>query len=324
MHPEAPHACSGEPIASHTLARSGVLKRIARDGKVYQTQSHFHSIYDNDGVVVPRLRGISTVSVFPGFCPKHDKLLFAPVEDEPITFTPEQVFLIGFRDLTRELFLKEKMLRGLKQTGIWQGDMGDPACRQLVNMMRGLRLGTLRAISRLKEEKAWLDSAWRSRAFDQLHSYTIEIEPLIPVVCSAIVTPAFGFDGNRLANIKTSAKEFLGFCLIPTVDRCSTALFSWDPKNALAVSELLETFERVPAGAKASALVRFALGEAENCAIAPVWWDQLDGVNQRAIITLLNVSTPPETERGNPHSVEMDELRSTVLTERWSSRRLSQ
>jgi SEC-C motif len=51
-HPDAPEACEGRPIESHTLQRSKSLQMIADQGHVYRFR---HVIADDDKIVIRRI-----------------------------------------------------------------------------------------------------------------------------------------------------------------------------------------------------------------------------------------------------------------------------
>ena len=59
-----------------------------------------------------------------GFCDKHDNSMFQPVERQSVPLTAHSCFLLGFRAISHELFLKKAKLRGLKLMREW--DCGEP------------------------------------------------------------------------------------------------------------------------------------------------------------------------------------------------------
>jgi hypothetical protein len=80
-------ACSGNIVRAHTVSKSGSLSHIAKDGHIYAFKTSVQSIARVDGLLQPKMVGVNQASTFTGFCGKHDKDLFAPVEDAPITFS---------------------------------------------------------------------------------------------------------------------------------------------------------------------------------------------------------------------------------------------
>ena len=81
LHPTAPEGCSGKIISSHTIQKSGPLKTISKNGEVYSMRGAGDRLIENNGKLIPQKRGISTVSVFPGFCSHHDNEFFLEIEN---------------------------------------------------------------------------------------------------------------------------------------------------------------------------------------------------------------------------------------------------
>src|SRR5215213_9220766 len=89
LHPEAGTSCKG---------------KIARDGHVYGFGADFGSLHKHKGELVPELIGVSDASTFTGFCSHHDDRAFAPLEKVPFEATAEQVFLLTYRSVCREVY----------------------------------------------------------------------------------------------------------------------------------------------------------------------------------------------------------------------------
>ena len=73
--------CSGKIIEAHTVSKSGSLRKIARNGKVNHFKPDINALFDTGGKLVLREVGVGQASTFPGFCARHDKELFAAIED---------------------------------------------------------------------------------------------------------------------------------------------------------------------------------------------------------------------------------------------------
>ena len=99
--------CVNTTSQSHTVPKSGSLRRIARDGHVYSLILRLEAQRKPEGKFVPRLLGINRASTFTGFCSKHDNNIFQPLEKSKFTGTQEQCFLLGYRALAREIYTKK-------------------------------------------------------------------------------------------------------------------------------------------------------------------------------------------------------------------------
>ena len=99
--------CPNRPVATHTLARSTFLKKLAEEGHVYSYNPRLNRVASSGPPVsVPEKRGIKNTSTFPGFCQTHDASLFSVVENKPFANTAEQVFMLAYRATCYELYMK--------------------------------------------------------------------------------------------------------------------------------------------------------------------------------------------------------------------------
>ncbi len=112
--------CSGGIICSHTVQRSGPLSAIAMNGHVYgfdflgQPDAECHFPY--------KLIGLRQASTFTGFCSWHDAEMFRVLETQPFTATKEQLFLLAYRALSKEIYAKRFAIRNLPL--LRKGDVG--------------------------------------------------------------------------------------------------------------------------------------------------------------------------------------------------------
>ena len=91
------YACNGKIVHAHIIPRSQ-LDQIA-------TQGHVHAVPTRLSAIMQMQRstfettdiGVRKFSVLNCFCARHDKALFAPLEDKPIIFSPEQLTLLHYR-----------------------------------------------------------------------------------------------------------------------------------------------------------------------------------------------------------------------------------
>src|SRR5687768_16231274 len=117
LHPHASaENCRGGIIQAHTLQRSGVLSRIARDNHVYSYIPTVHTLNRTGGRFEAKLTGIRKASTFTGFCAEHDKSMFADLEDRDFSGDPKQVFLLAYRAASMELYKKAQGVATINAT----------------------------------------------------------------------------------------------------------------------------------------------------------------------------------------------------------------
>ena len=101
--------CSGGIIKAHSLSKKASIERIARKQHVYGFNWSIKKIKGNGRSLVPKKFGIREASTFTGFCQKHDGVLFKPLDTAPFLPTSEQIGLLMYRVLCREIMGKMRM-----------------------------------------------------------------------------------------------------------------------------------------------------------------------------------------------------------------------
>jgi hypothetical protein len=94
-------ACTSKAIKSHSIQNSRTLDLLARDGhvKMIVQNPRRDSLTIDFGDV-----GRNDASTFSGFCSEHDAKLFLAIDNHPFNSNnPEQLFLLAYRSVAREL-----------------------------------------------------------------------------------------------------------------------------------------------------------------------------------------------------------------------------
>lgn len=287
LHPNAgTSTCEGQIIRAHTIQRNGGLNRIARNGHVYSVLKHgpmFRETTKPENLR-PNLVGIRTASTFTGFCARHDDELFAPIEKESFTATPEQVALLGYRAISHELYLKEhtRNLAPLQR----DMDKGLPSSIQQMHqeMVMLFQAGVSKAIKELTALKDLYDDFVFRRAYEKLGHYVVGFRNTPDFMSSAVAQATHDFRGRvvqRLGDLSESA-GWLTFSLIATDDG-GAAVFSWP--NAHKNSEnMMRTFDSLSDEELPHAIVRFVFEFFENTYLSPNWWEGLEESMQHGLM----------------------------------------
>ena len=147
LHPLASANACDQIVSAHTIQRSTVLRRLIDE------RNHVRTFYRAESDE-PSIVGWKKASTFPGFCSRHDRSTFRPIEEIPFTGTPAQCFLVGYRALCHQIHQKRAAIRQcvlLKNLG----DKGHPlevqrmVQRHYAMMEAGTRKG-LEAFAALK------------------------------------------------------------------------------------------------------------------------------------------------------------------------------
>lgn len=265
--------CEGSIVSAHTLSASLMLRPLSRDGKVYTLKPKIPPTPGQHPMEFV-LQGIRDTSVFNGFCAKHDKLLFSPIEDSPIVCSKEQLFALAYRGVAKEAYLKRKQAEGLpspeeikKIHGITEElQFSDEAFLYLAASLRGTE-----EVERLKSR---LDSYWISGDFGRLQTAVFQFSSPPPIAASFVYAPDFDFEGNCLQDFSDfdSDLSHLIVTLFPAFGGGFLFLSHEDTANE-APRRLIASL-RAQADISSSILWLIAC-QTENFAISPEWFESI-------------------------------------------------
>lgn len=297
-HPEASSStCSDAIIRAHTVQRSGGLAAIAENGHVVSALAGAQDIFRNHGELLPREVGVRSASTFLGFCAHHDSIMFRPAEVGAVGVTEETTFLLSFRSVAYELFMKRVQLRSTIVQR--EADNGLPfetlitIQNQLHYTEAGVRLG----LADLERWKTSYDEAYKEKRFEDFNFLGVSFSTVLPVVCCGSFHPEYDFAGGTLQRLGRGPLSYEHVTFNLTVlDGRSVAVFGWTdvsgPAEAFALS-----YGALPASEMAEAAVRLAFEHTENVYLRPSWWRALPEDLKQAAIRRMATGSPFRPER---------------------------
>ena len=216
-------------MKAHSLQRSGSLSRLAVDGHVYGLNAK--GMPDERGIFPFTRIGLNRASTFTGFCARHDTEMFAPLETQPFTATKEQLFLLAYRAVAKEVFAKRFGIRLLPIFRL--ADVGKEPFEQYLVQEQLYQHEQLQSLSLGDLEATLKDYAdiFRCGDFDRMSAYLVFAGEKIGFATSGAVYPEFDFEGNSLqALASTDRLDLLAYSAIP-FDNGSVFAFVWDSKR---------------------------------------------------------------------------------------------
>lgn len=266
--------CSGKIIEAHTVSKSGSLRKISRNGKVYHFKPDLNSLFENNGKFVLKEVGIGQASTFPGFCAFHDCSLFSPIENNDFQVSEFNCALLGYRAVTREIYAKEMQKSGVNLKR--DLDKGKPVEVQalLQNYLRlyeqEIDLG-LRDLYKIKES---YDQAFKSNDFSSVKYFAISFSEPPHILFSGSVYPEYDFSGNKLQKFGTD-KNLDGIAInIVATPTGGAIVFQWFGESLLN-KQLISSLSNLHDEVLANAVTQFGFETFENLFISPDWWDSL-------------------------------------------------
>jgi hypothetical protein len=269
--------CSSRIVRAHTISKSGSLKQIAVDGHVMGTRPNLSQLIQNNGKLTLVRVGINNASTFTGFCSHHDKNLFAPLEDFPITLSNEQLFLLAYRSISRELFAKESNTKAADLMRQADRGFGEPEQFLIQNGAAGFAGGVELALKELNHIKREMDNMLISSDFSKLNHFVVEFSSRPSVLVSASTQPEFDFTGNRLQSFG-AATEPMSHIIFNCISYGDTGcfVFSWIDAHSDVCQKFIDTLANLGESEIGNALIRFSYSFAENTWASPQWWEALN------------------------------------------------
>lgn len=313
LHPNAsPQNCQGNIVKAHTIQRGGGLTNIAQNGHVYTcgyAKSNSGSQNRQFGV---ELIGINLASTFTGFCSYHDNQIFSPIEDHTFQSNQEHTFLLGYRAVCNEIFMKRAALELVPFYKTLDRGKDIFEQMQLQHDISAWEAGIKLSLRELEPLKTSYDDALLRSDYLGEHYYVVRFDRTPDVLCSGTVQPDYDFDGNFLQDWgnENAVLEHVTFSLIAANNGGGAAVFSW-LGNSDAAKKLIQSLNSLPDDQLPHAVVRFTFEYFENSYFSPIWWDNL-GSSVRDMFLARQLSTFA-TQR-NPACLRDDGMRAVSWT----------
>lgn len=260
-------------VSAHTLSVESMLRKISSDGHVYGISKPKRIAKDTFPIEIQRI-GLRDVSVFNGFCAKHDRDLFACLETESFRFAPEQLFKLAYRTASKESYLKRKQVESLLSPEQYAEIHGIEEKLQLSDMAVLYQSGIVRGAEEIENLKGVLDRFLQANQWSRLVTRAILFPQTPSVLGTTTFQPYVDFDGLQLQDFENLEADMSHiFMSVIPVDTGGAAIFSWlDTANS--APRLF--FESITRGKSLTAAVIHALlDNAENVAFSHSWYEQL-------------------------------------------------
>ena len=290
MSPDSLHnECSTRIINAHTISKSANLKKIAVKGHVYSFEKSIQALERNkEGFPIKKI-GVNNASIFNGFCSKHDKELFAIIEDEEMIFSGEQIFTLAYRTISNELYMKKSSQNNNKKAKGY--DKGFPPELSVMyqyfinnNMSNGLDLAT-RDLNFIKNK---YDKYLLSKNFEKQQYYIVVINKTPEIMNNTGWIPTNDFDNSLLADLKNE-DEIFNTLTVSTINynNQGAIVFSWldvDEMNNKYCVDFIQSLHMIDNKYKSSAILQWILNCGENLYWSIKWWDGLSKSQQDKFI----------------------------------------
>lgn len=269
-------SCSKRIVKAHSVSKSSALKSIAENGHVLTMFNTGRNKNRYNKNIEPESVGINRASTFSGFCSHHDKQLFSPIEDKEFSSNSHHCFLVAYRALSRELFVKESSDKVFELTK--ELDKGKPIQEQVMiqKMASHYGLNNSLTISDLKYLKSKLDCMLVTKQYDEMSHFVIELESAPMLMGSAVVGSEIDFNGNILQIPTNDPNVIPDYTFINSFASNGKGylVLSWFNEQSKSNIKLIEQIKAHPE--PADCVANFMVLSIENLYLSPLWWEQKD------------------------------------------------
>lgn len=275
--------CDGKIIRSHTVGKSASLESIAEKGHVYGYKPSFANLNKNKGILIPELIGINQASTYTGFCARHDREMFLPIDNQPFAVSEEQVFLITYRAFSREVFTKKahaESIELIKEMDRGRGEMEQTTIQEYALLMQAVVNAGLRDNSIYKNK---FDEILVNRNFSEIDFWVLKLENPPDIMGAGAFSPEFDFKGNRLQDLADLDVTFdlITYSSLASGDK-GFFLFSWLKEN-MNCFKFVKSLKEIGQNKIPNSIVRMLFQHSENLFLRPAWWESLDD-NPKAML----------------------------------------
>lgn len=265
LYPEQDN-CEGKIVNAHSIQNNKILNRLADDG---------HVIMPNFKNGVPigfgDVYGRKEATTFTGFCQKHDKECFQPIEDTDFVQTEQQIFLYTYRAFAFHYYKKITALNTFRN--MFRNVPSKVNDEMFMQLLKGFEL----SIDDFKYDKAIFDYALLNEDFSVIDSIIWEFPQAYKFACSGFEALCVDFDNNVIQDlsIDNERSKHIFYTVFPESNTTYT-IISILKKDAGAYKNVFYTLNALDNRQKINYLNNTILASCENIVINPTWWNKLD------------------------------------------------
>ena len=215
-------------------------------------------------------RGRKEATVFTGFCSKHDKELFAPIEDNFFDRSHHHVFLCAYRAFVQGYHRRMEEINEMKQfidiAPAWGAGWANAYCKSCEVSIQDFDC-----------VKKQCDEAIISKNYDVFRSVVWEFDFPVQFSCTGFSAPTYDFEGNILQNLKdfaTPVKHYFITVFPEPQANKSYCIFAWLKENDIFFSEIRTQLNNKTIQEQIVFLNKLAPLMCENFVFNPDFWDK--------------------------------------------------
>jgi hypothetical protein len=268
--------CAGKIVRAHIIPRSQLLQ-IATRGHVHAVPTRLlavmqmqHSAFETRDI------GAREFSVLNCFCARHDKTLFAPLEDTPLTFSPKQLALLHYRAIAAEAYQRRNQEEAAA-AACRMYELGDPRRDRFFWIFHNNSLAAEMAEDALKQTESILETA----QYKDLRFLVVRFNAEPVLLSVGAFRPRYDVSGKEVQDIMLDGVYVAMHMLI--ADNKPALVITWlrgqNPAERFAKSFVAQSKEHLTTLA-----IQIAFEYAEHTCMKREWWLSLSERKRRSLL----------------------------------------
>jgi hypothetical protein len=268
--------CRGKIVRAHIIPRSQ-LRQIARGGHVYAVPTKLVDVMQmQHRSFVAKELGVGEFATLNCFCAKHDKALFAPLEDVPLTLSPNQLALLHYRALSAIYYQKRNEEEGANTELLASDEHGPRAAR-----FRWISYFSGKAAEEAYEPFARAQRALKERRYQEVSGLLIRFKGKPNVLSVGAFRPNYNVLGKRLQDLSLPC-QYIAMHML-AVEQKAALVFTW-LKGESAPEAFAKCFVAQPKEQLTSLAIQAAFEHVEYTCMRGEWWLGLKRAQQKLLL----------------------------------------
>lgn len=281
------HECTKDIIKAHSVSKGSSLKEISKNGHVLTTFKAT-TINEKSIKIEPKKIGINRASTFTGFCSYHDNSLFSDIEDKDFEVSELSCFLIAYRAIARELFVKKRATSTFDMAKNLDKGKSLPFQKKFQAMHNHLSQNNDLSTTDLEYIKNIFDTCYVSSDYTSIQHLILTLDAAPKVMTSAVVAPLFDFQGNIVQTTTNDPNQIPDYLIVNAFSSNGIGyiVLSWLEEHKKACAQLYKSLMK--SSSPASSLVIFIFALIENIYLSEEWWEGLEQGDRDMLINIFS------------------------------------
>jgi hypothetical protein len=267
--------CGGRIVRAHIISRSQ-LRQIARRGHIVAVPTSLLAVMRMQRTAFEAKEiGVGQFSTMNCFCANHDKTLFAPIEDAPLTFSSEQLALLHYRAVAAELYQRAKQQESAASELDSDSDEAHNFRFTWIFTWSG------KAFEEAHHALTRTEKLIAARRFNDVGSLVVRFDAPPAVMAAGAFRPQYDFAARRVQNLADECC-YVAMHLL-AADGAAVLAFTWLQEDSTA-GRFVRTFATRPREQMASLAVQCAFEHIEHTCLSDAWWSDLKRPMRAALL----------------------------------------